>query len=296
MPHKHKRKRDDDKGRDADLPPSMIAKPLRPGHNPPPPPKGPKRAKKPKLSKDPDQWANDTPRAFLQLMRLGRGEKRPKGPDNGDAPRKGKGKGKPQAPITPAPPKKEEEPIPELTIKHGEKLADFAARVDQAMPIAGLARKMKKGEGKDEHRTKHEKKLLRLQAQWRKDEAAYREKREEAEELAEEEEEEEEGLVFGGNAGGKKGRKGVDEEDDPWAVLEGKRDRPKGLHDVAKAPPQFKSVPREVLKVKGAKVMAADVPKLAGSLKRREELQGERAKVIEAYREMVRKQKQKGSS
>lgn len=77
------------------------------------------------------------------------------------------------------------------------------------------------------------------------------------------------------------------DDDDPWAELKAKREAPKGLHDVAQAPPSLKKV-RQKFKVKdGAKVQVVDVPNAAGSLKRREELSDARKEVIERYRAMM---------
>ena len=118
---------------------------------------------------------DDTPKAFARLMQFRSTGKGPKGLDNGDAPKSKKRKldqdTQKKASENTAP------PIPK--IMPGERMSDFAARVNQALPISGLARKGKTVEGVKERMTKHEKKLRKLQAEWRKEEARIREKEEE---------------------------------------------------------------------------------------------------------------------
>jgi hypothetical protein len=187
-----------------------------------------------------------------------------------------------------------------LQIQPGERLADFARRVNQALPLSGLNTKGKKVEGIKERETKHEKKLRRMQAEWREEEKRIREKEEEERELAEErldealtglDKESRQIIMSAGKIGGKKKRKeksktiGEIEEDDgdPWDVLKHKRQTPLGIFDVVQAPPRFDKVPREILK--GTQVH--DVPKEAGSLRRREDLGQTRAQVIKSYRAMM---------
>lgn len=182
-----------------------------------------------------------------------------------------------------------------LKIQPGESLRDFSARVDQAIPVAGLVRKGKPIKGAEERRTKHEKRLRKMQAAWREEDARIKEKEAEAKELAEEEKDErratygDETVDF--ETGGKQGKRkgGHDKDDpDPWAGLRKTREQPKGLHDVAQAPPQFTKIPKEKFKVRnGAKVNVEDVPNAAGSLRRREELGETRKSIIESYRRMM---------
>lgn len=189
-------------------------------------------------------------------------------------------------------------------IMPGERLGDYAARVDHALPVGGLARKGKvKVDGIKERQTKTEKRLQKMYASWREEEARLKEKEEEQREQEEEAEEEREatlgsqGLRFTASNKSGKRRKMIgeqaaskDDDDDPWAELKLKRDRPKGLHDVVQAPPNFKALPKEKFKVRnGAKVNVADIPAAAGSLKRREELSSARKEVIERYRGMMKK-------
>ena len=286
-----------------------------------------------------DQQKDDTPKAFARLMAWqssGGKTKLPSGLDNGDDRRPLKKKQKKDnadgdgdggnkgntstssaaatAAVATATAKtnaqrdsiqKDANNVPK--IQPGEKLADFAARVDQALPVSGLARRGGKKNGDlGERQTKTEKRLQKMYADWRVEDARIKEKLEEARELAEEEEEDDEvdeetgvrknvqvPVVGGGDGGGKKRRKRMigeerDREDDPWAELKLKRDEPKGLHDVAQAPPEFKAIPREKFKVRnGAIAQVADVPNAAGSLKRREELGAERMNIIEQYRAMM---------
>ena len=184
----------------------------------------------------------------------------------------------------------------------GERLGDFAARVDQALPVGGLARKGQvKVEGLKERQTKTEKRLHKMYAEWRKDDA----KRKEAEEERREQEEDADEELSANHGGqniqipttiNKRKRQRVigetagSDDEDPWAQLKQKREKPKGLHDVVQAPPSFKAVPKEKFKVRnGAGVQVANVPGAAGSLKRREELSEARREVIARYRNMMKK-------
>jgi hypothetical protein len=209
-------------------------------------------------------------------------------------------------------------PAPEtLRIQPGERLADFAARVDRALPLgrrAGAASKSSSRPGvagPSEPLTRHAKRLRKMQAAWREDEARLREKEEDEREEAEGEWDERVAEMGGGDAAalvdgfrggrgagaaalaaaasGKAGKKkkrqgggGGGGEDDPWAVLKGRRDEVRGLHDVAKEPPRFEKKPRRIL---GAKVV--DVPRAAGSLSRREALGETRLEIIQRYRQMM---------
>lgn len=294
MPHKHTRLRYGTDG-SYNLPPTTIAKPLPVRNNGKPQDGSAQRNKlKRKEPASESYRGDDTPRAFSRLMRFKDNKKLPSGLDNGE---QSKHKKRRIGQDAPAP--RPETALPQIvdvpTILPGERMADFAARVDQAMPVGGLARKGKDGA----RRTKTEKRLQKMYAEWRKEDARRKEKLEEEQELAEEEEDERD-AALGGEAtrsrllqsmGGKRKVIGEqDEEDDPWEVLKATRDKPKGLHDVALAPPTFKNIPKEKFKVRnGAKVQVADVPNAAGSLKRREELGEARKSIIEQYRQMMGK-------
>jgi hypothetical protein len=304
-----------------DLPPTIIARPL-------PTSKSaaangifnteisnPKRNNKKRKRKD---ETDDTPKAFLRLMAFKAGKKLPKALDDGVRETKkmrklalstaqqenggedegdNAGVGKKAA---------VEAEVP--TIRPGERMSEFAARVDAALPVSGLINKTSKN-GKDPlglkiGRTKTEKRMHRMYAEWREQDRKIKEKMEEDLELAEEEALDEDGQVKWKAdieaASGKKGKKGKgkkkkvigemdDGDDDPWAKLKSLRGEAKpGLNDVVQAPPTFKTLPREKFKVRGARVDVEDVPKASGSLRRREELGEVRRSVVEGYRAMMK--------
>lgn len=188
-----------------------------------------------------------------------------------------------------------------LKILPGERMSEFAARVNQALPVGGLSRKGKNADGAKERQTKTEKRLHKMYAEWREEEARRKEKLEELQEQQEEEDEEKMAEYGGQNihlpSNGRKSKKQRmvgeidDNDDDPWAVLKTKREAPKGLHDVVQAPPSMNVVPKEKFKVRnGASVNVANVPGASGlkSLKQREELSEARKEVIERYRAMMK--------
>jgi len=209
----------------------------------------------------------------------------------------------------------EKEKVVIPTIRPGEKMSAFSARVDAALPISGLINKGAKG-GKDPlglkvGRTKTEKRMHRMYDEWRAEEKRIQERKMDALEEAEEEAMDQDGQVkwkvdieaVKDKAGKKKKRMGKkkkvlgeveDGEDDPWARV--KRDRGEGkvgLNDVVQAPPTFTKVPKEKFKVRGARVEVEDVPRASGSLRRREELGSVRRSVVEGYRAMM-KERTKG--
>ncbi|MCJ1478895.1 hypothetical protein MMC13_007579 [Lambiella insularis] len=190
-------------------------------------------------------------------------------------------------------------------IKPGERLSEYSARVDAALPVS---RPSKKGtnnvqglSGANQPRTKMERKMHRMYKEWREVEAKRKEKAEE-----EKEENEEKSLEFGeirqsshrSKSARKRKQKSSDEED-PWAAV--RRDREArargengttgglvGLHDVVQAPPQLLKVPKEKIRVmNGAKADVLDVPGSAGSLRRREELGLARRSVVAGYRQLM---------
>lgn len=256
---------------------------------------------------------DETPRAFKRLMALKDGKKVRDGLDDGHRETKAEKKRKAAAENA----KQEavaaavKEPKKEMpTIQPGERMSEFAARVDAALPVMGLVKRSTNGKdplGLKTYRTRKEKKMHKLYEEWRREEAAIQEKRREELEEAEEREMEDDGvgvkwrLDMEAEAAGKKKKKGkrgkasksvwdVDDGDDadPWEALKKKRGEAKiGLHDVAKAPPVLKTVPKQVFKVAGAAVDVGSIPKSAGSLKRREELQSVREEVLSTYRRMM---------
>lgn len=238
------------------------------------------------------------------MMQAQTSKKRPRSDlDNGEDRRSKKQKkseaatlGTSHAAIAPKQPPQTEMP----KIQPGERLGAFAARVDHALPVAGLARKGKvKVEGIKERQTKAEKRLHKMYASWREEDAKRKEREEEEKEQEEEAEEEREAELGGqsvrlpvSNRKSKRNKViGEDgDDDDPWAQLKLQRDMPKGLHDVVQAPPSFRAVPKEKFKVRnGAGVQVMNVPTAAGSLKRREELSAARREVIENYRNMMKR-------
>jgi hypothetical protein len=194
-------------------------------------------------------------------------------------------------------------------IPAGERMSEFSARVDAAIPISGLMNRAGKG-GKDPlglkvGRTKKEKKMHKMYDEWREQDKKIKEKREEELEKAQEEEEDEDGgkvkwkvdMEAEERSHGKKkgkGKKGkvigeVDDGDaDPWAaVARARNEGPRKLNDVVQEPPQFTKLPKEKFKVRGARVEVEDVPKASGSLRQRELLGETRRSVIEGYRQMM---------
>jgi hypothetical protein len=260
---------------------------------------------------------DDTPKSFARLMQFHTlGKRLPKGLDDGSAESARKNKkrkldsvGAPTAasgaappPPPPPPPATETPPIPK--IRPGEPLADFAARVDQALPIAGLGSTDKqralKVPGLKERTTKHNKRLERMQHEWREAERRRKEKlEEEVDEL--EEEREEHSLLWSGARGEKKKRKkrkgrdgpAGDEDDDPWKVLEQSRagTKQRNLQDVVQAPPQLLKTVQSKLKVVGGgggvAVKVGNVPGRVGSLRKREEMAEARRRAIEGYRKKM---------
>ncbi|KAK4238501.1 hypothetical protein C8A03DRAFT_33484 [Achaetomium macrosporum] len=310
MPHKHTRREKDEST--FDLPPSQIAKPL------PPTTISKKKAAAQKKADDAQSKsgqkrkrgsadADDAPRAFKRLMAFANGKLPQNSLDNGDAPAgNAKGKKKSKAENKGKNDASASKPTPEqdLKIRPGERLSEFNQRVDAALPISGLVNKTVKN-GKDPlglkvRRTKKERKMHNMYAEWREIDRKIKERREEERELEEEKEIENEALgvswkleleAQGKKKKGKKGKRYIGEEGgpegDPWEEIKKKRGEGKvGIHDVAQAPPELK-LPKKNSLVRGATVAVGDIPKAAGSLRQREELQGIRQEVVASYRKMM---------
>lgn len=272
---------------------------------------------------------DDTPKAFRRLMQYQQtGRRAPSGLETGERPNKRKRNATEDATTSSKKPAKvAETQKPKTSAKEktempkimpGERLAEFVARVDREMPLSQMTKSVKTGDAKNKEqhkRTKHEKHLLRLQKGWREQDAKIREKEQEEREEREDEMEVElrqwkewEIEAAGGKkkkaaAAKKNKKKGMnadgdapdsgDDDPDPWAKLK-KRDeeRKKNPFEVAKAPPQLVK-PREIFKVRGgAKVDVANVPAAVGSLRRREELAGERRNIVEEYRKLMAARRQ----
>ena len=220
-----------------------------------------------------------------------------------------------------APPVQPQPPPPTAipTILPGERLSDFAARVDQALPITGLLRHgtdkpqqpgaaKVPGGLKERPTTKHNKRLERMQKEWRAAEKRRVEKREEERDEWEDEQEEQ-GVLWDGivgqkrrkKAGSQKRKKGIierdenaDDDEDPWKALERRKaasTKQRNLQDVVQAPPDLKmlvinkgSSNRFKDLGGGVGVDVQNVPGRAGSLRKREELGEARRNVIDGYR------------
>lgn len=250
MPTKHKRKRDDDKSF-FDLPPTTKAKSLpviAPTKDFLTPKKKQKlnngKAKKSKGGKD------DTPKAFARLMAWHKdGKKIAGGLDDGtfSKPKKTR-KQKPAQHDTSIDTTTVEDSESQLQpsdvsgtvpkIQRGESLAEFAIRVDQSLPLASLAKQninpnkslpedLREKEKKSRHVTKHNKRLMRMQSEWRNTEAKLKAKEEEEAEDNMEKVEEDRLLWDSVKTTGKKGKKKV-VDDDPWKELEKKRREEEG--------------------------------------------------------------------
>jgi len=293
-----------------DLPPTAFARPLAVGKTA----LGKAPTAKDDKPKRKARAIDDTPKEFARLMQYTKAGKRPNGLDNGTTPKTKKrkrvaeGASKPldvakkvKAEATPSTKTPLHASIPK--IMPGERMSDYSARVDQALPISGLSRKSRKIDGMKERQTRIEKKIQRRIADWRKDEEKLKDKEEEARDLADLEDAEH-GTIGGAgqydegdgeNDGGQKkkrkrggGSKEDQEDSDIWAKLKLARERPAKVSEQAQAPPTFKRIPKEIFKTKnGALISVGSVPKSVGSLRRREELEAARQDTIEKYRKMM---------
>lgn len=265
-----------------ELPVTQIARPL-PTSSKQGVKQGPRIVKKRRKNRTAN---DDAPRAFKRLMAVAQGKKIRSGLDDGE-----KSKRAPE----PA--------LESLRIRPGEDSRSFAARVDAALPLAGLATKTKVKNGKDEvglkvYRTRKELKMHKLYDQWRAEERKIQDQKEEELEEAAERALENGATgtlsselmgAMGETSGKTRGRKrrAKAEEEDPWLELKRKRaEAPVGLHDVAQAPPELHKKMRQKLTVGDAAVDVDNIPKAAGSIRRREELQSARNDVVEAYRKI----------
>ncbi|OJD19491.1 hypothetical protein AJ78_00560 [Emergomyces pasteurianus Ep9510] len=234
MPHKHKR-RQKDNSESYDLPPTKVAKPLPAKASNVDSKESPNKKRKLKRPAQ-DSFKDDTPKDFLRMMhrfqKATSGTALPKPSsleDDGTKPNKKRKRGEQEAdastmngtgtkskhadnsnksnsesrrnvtsassqPPAPLPPSSS---IPKIL--PGERMSDFSARVNQALPLSGISKKSSSSSiSKDpalknlreNRQTKHERRLLRLQREWREEEARIREH--EAAEREEREAEEEE--------------------------------------------------------------------------------------------------------
>lgn len=200
-------------------------------------------------------------------------------------------------------------PIPKIL--PSERLSDFSARVNAAIPVAGLAKKSKRGSEllTGERQTKLEKRMQKMYAEWREAEAKRKEMlAEEEDELEVEKDEvgiERSKLPASTKTKKMKGkrRKGLimnyvneaPDDDDPWSHVAAKRKENiiasaspgglVGLHDVVLAPPKFSKLPKEKMRDK-TRQSATQKTAIIG-LKRQEELGEARRQVVEGYRRMM---------
>ena len=146
-----------------------------------------------------------------------------------------------------------EDATSKLEILPGERLSDFALRVDQNLPLSSIPKHSTKetlkipGLKQKQNLTKHNKKLLRKQGQWREEEKRRKEKEEEkAEEW--EDQKEEDSLLWNDVDGVRYARKGKrkrgkesGEEGDIWKALERKKTEGKALtvQEMVKEPPKL---------------------------------------------------------
>ena len=310
-----------------ELPPTTLARPL-------PVTKSPKhatdtgtsttKAQRKKARGSKGVPADDTPKAFARLMQFQARGRHPSGLDDGSKSKKRK-RGEDEADEREA----RSDQIAKKTAAHAVpkitpvvSMSEFGARVDMALPVSGLIGKSGKGRdpaGLKRTQTKTEKKMQRMQEQWREEDRRLRER---AEAAAEEEWEgdEDDGGVTGKKKGKskkaksktKKSRKAKsgkdgdeddddndDDSDDPWAKINAAaraEQRSRSLHDVVQAPPDFTVRPTERFKKRAREshVVVANVPKSAGSLRKREDLGAAREDVLEAYRAMMQDKRRGG--
>lgn len=265
--------------------------------------------------------SDDTPRAFARLMNYQKtGHKTPSGLDDG-APASKKRKRNPDPSTSTQIPQVPASSLPKLL--PSESLSSFSVRVDAAIPISGPAKPNRSSTavGPRERQTKMEKRMQKMQAEWREGAAKRKEKLDEDEdedEAADRDVHAATGGVNGNNTvannpkpkAKSKRRKlqpatnpasaAVDSDSDPWAALAAKRiaiqkANPSsaglvGLHDVVLAPPNLKA-PREKIKSRaggGALGIGLGKGMEKGGLKRQEELGAARTEVVDEYRRLMR--------
>lgn len=303
MPHKHKRREELDKSL-TDLPPTQFANPL-PAYKPtrgkanatPAIDKSRKSSRKRKRNHNNQ---DDTPKLFVSLLEFQKGKKLPLGLDDGV---RGLKTAKNNSPVKVKPDSKIAKSPQVPIIRPGEKLSEFSARVDAALPVSGLINKSaKKGNdplGLKTGRTRMEKRMHKMYDEWRAVEAKRKEMREEEAELVEENK-----TIVNGEISWKshaptsnssvkvkksKRKRLLGEpdnsDDDPWAKIKKDRGEKKpGLHDLVQAPPIFSTVPKEKFPARNIGTDSENVPRGSGSLRRRELLGEMRRNVLKEYR------------
>lgn len=248
---------------------------------------------------------DDTPRAFTRLMNFQNGWKLPRGLDSG-APASNKRKRSNIHKINETP----SSSIPKILPT--ERLSDFSARVNAAIPVAGLTKKSKRSSEllTGERQTKLEKRMQKMYTEWREAEAKRREQLVEEDDELEMEKDDvgKERRRFPARTKTKqkvkgKRRKGsmmndgteVPDDDDPWSHITAKRKENPidsaspgglvGLHDVVLAPPKLTKLPKEKMREKTGQNTLKKTPIIG--LKRQEELGEARRQVVESYRRIM---------
>ena len=302
MPHKHRRDKAKSDPSYWDLPPSKTAHALAVT-------KAPKSAsvsrrddgKGPhKLSRSKD----DTPRAFARLLQPYRPPR--SGLDDGARPSKKRKMASTNAsnPISSTDTTDPVHPSEDLKIQPHEPLSHFAARVNTALPFSTLT----KSKGTNDpspsrigraRQTKTEKKMQKMQRDWREEDQRIKDSKliegEDAEGAVDEEGVEDMGVEEDRAPARRKGKKkrSDDEDEDPWmgVGLKSTRQEDKdwslglvGLHDVVQAPPKFVR-PSKGRDGRGIKMGE-------GGLKRQVELGEARRSIVEGYRAMMKQKRE----
>ncbi|KAF4553859.1 Hypothetical protein D9617_6g095920 [Elsinoe fawcettii] len=319
MPHKHTRRAGGPSDKDFDLPPTSRAKPLAVGKK-----SGTTELKGKKRKRGNE---DDTPREFKRLMELQKHMSNKKSGgvpkariDREDVPRQKKNraaplkKGSEETAI-----KVEEEAVDgsheDKDVKKAEKPKRSNGLCDPAWGVRGPLDK--DVPALKEKSSRLQRKIEKKVATWRNEDERLRKKRED--DIAKYREQEEERIATlleksGMSSSvmddpdvlkqlglddeadevaekeimakrGKKKRRGKEEDD--FAVLKDKREKPKGLHDVAKAPPELKKL-KDRFKAQRPGTIAGG----EGGLKRKADLSEARQEVIRRYREMMARKRE----
>ena len=284
---------------------------------------------KPRKSRKKPRTSDDTPRAFTRLLQAYRPPR--SGLDDGLRPSKKRkveqrsqaATSTPYSPTTStaspattvnqsALPSQPQATQAALTIQPHEPLSHFSARVDAALPFSTIAKTNNRnndpalrGIGKAKQ-TKTERKMQKMQKEWREEDRRLRERMlpegEDREGAVDEEDVEGMGVDDEDEDTKKARKKGprrktkVGDEDDPWKELESKKRQDLatkekegsrglvGLHDVVQAPPKLRKASKQdpLNKVEAGK----------GGLKHQAELSQARKSVIEGYRDMMRQKRE----
>ena len=294
MPHKHKRDKSKNEA-SYDLPPTKTAHPL--------PVKKSTSTTTTKTTQPSKRKRttiqDDTPRAFARLLNPTTYRPPRAGLDDGTNTRSSK-KRKTTTTKTDSPPEIVPPSLPPPKILPHEPLSSFSARVDAALPFTGIS-KTSGNARKDvlgrERQTKTERKMQRMQREWREEEKRRKEKMEEEGLEKDVDEEGVDALSTGLRTKKKtKGkRKGGDmeieeKEGDIWAGIKAKRIEVidgqgglVGLHNVVQAPPKL---------MKGKVKENSGFGKGGGGLKRVGELSEARKGVVEGYRALMKERRE----